>query len=76
MSARKTTPADGSLDAPTVLNMPEPTHLEVRARSGTFRRCGRIFCAATQRLPLADLSDDEISRLLDEPALVALLVSE
>lgn len=76
MCARKTTPADDSLDAPTVFNMPEPTHLEVRTRSGTFRRCGRIFGIATQRLPLVELSDDEITRLLNEPALIALLVSE
>lgn len=46
-----------------------PTHLRVAARRDGYRRCGRAWPLAGVEVPLAELSDDTVSRLSADPGL-------
>lgn len=46
------------------------THLRVRATREGFRRCGRAWSLAEQRVSADAFSEDEILRLLTDPDLV------
>jgi hypothetical protein len=44
--------------------------LKIVARKDSFRRCGRVFGAEPTVISLADLSEDDVTTLKDEPQLV------
>jgi hypothetical protein len=46
------------------------THLRVRATREGFRRCGRAWSVAEQRVSADEFSEDEILRMLTDPDLV------
>lgn len=49
----------------------------VRSASSKGRwRIGRFFTSEPQRIPLADLSDEEKERLASDPELICLLIDE
>ena len=49
---------------------PATRGLSIVSRPPTFMRCGRQFSAEPRVVPLAELSDEEVTRLKDEPNLV------
>ncbi|HRQ57658.1 MAG TPA: hypothetical protein PLN31_09575 [Azoarcus taiwanensis] len=80
--AEAVTPPGGSADeiagAQVVATLEEAdytvTHLHVRALRDGFRRCGRAWPAAGVEVPAEDFSDEEITRLLNEPLLAVMPV--
>lgn len=81
-AAEAVTPPGGSADeivAAQVAGATEEaeavvTHLHVRAVREGFRRCGRAWPAAGVEVPADAFSDEEITRLLNEPQLVVMPV--
>ena len=49
-------------------------HVEVRARRGVFRRAGYTFGELAVRIPLAELSEQQMGQIMTEPALIAELL--
>lgn len=80
--AEAVTPPGGSADeiaaAQVVATLEEAdytvTHLHVRALRDGFRRCGRAWPAAGVEVPAGGFSDEEITRLLNEPQLAVMPV--
>lgn len=52
--------------------------LRVRTADGfqQFRRCGRLFTSEVAEIAAADLSDDEVARLMDTAALVVEVIQQ
>ena len=49
---------------------PADKGLRIVARKDVFRRCGRTFGAEAVTIPLADLTQEDVTALKDEPQLV------
>ncbi len=49
---------------------PATKGLQIVSRPPTFMRCGRAFSAEARVIPLSELTDDEVTRLKNEPQLV------
>lgn len=66
-----TAPATGEDTAPAGLAMigPEPVMITITGPKRGRWRAGRHFTPAPVQIPLADLSDDEIEMLRDDPKL-------
>ena len=49
-------------------------HVEVRARRGVFRRAGYTFGEMAVRIPISELSEQQMGQIMTEPALIAELL--